>query len=123
MSNRSEFPDSYQNRRRNQQEEVNIIWEESDDVYKPIPKNLSDFMGQKDINLQPEESVYGVYINADALSNLKTHLKTNLKVEQGGILFGNAYEDSELGKQSKTLKNIEVLRVTERIGCNESADP
>jgi len=97
MSNRSEFPDSYQNRRRNQQEEVNIIWEESDDVYKPIPKNLSDFMGQKDINLQPEESVYGVYINADALSNLKTHLKTNLKVEQGGILFGNAYEDSELG--------------------------
>jgi proteasome lid subunit RPN8/RPN11 len=78
-------------------EEINIVWQESDDVYKPIPKNLSDFMEQKDINLQPEESVYGVYINADALSNLKAHLKSNLRVEQGGILFGNAYEDSELG--------------------------
>ncbi|MCA2940441.1 MAG: Mov34/MPN/PAD-1 family protein [Microcystis sp. M113S1] len=97
MSNRSEFPDSYQNRRRNQQEEVNIIWEESDDVYKPIPKNLRDFMAQKGINLQPKESVYRVYINADALSNLKTHLKTNLRVEQGGILFGNAYQDTGLG--------------------------
>ena len=78
-------------------EEINIVWQESDDVYKPIPKNLSDFMEQKDINLQPEESVYGVYINADALSNLKTHLTTNLRVEQGGILFGNAYQDTGLG--------------------------
>lgn len=78
-------------------EEINIVWQESDDVYKPIPKNLSDFMEQKDINLQPEESVYGVYINADALSNLKAHLKSNLRVEQGGILFGNAYQDTDLG--------------------------
>jgi proteasome lid subunit RPN8/RPN11 len=78
-------------------EEINIVWQESDDVYKPIPKNLSDFMGQKGINRQPEGSVHRVYINADALSNLKTHLKTNLRVEQGGILFGNAYEDTELG--------------------------
>lgn len=80
-------------------EEINIVWQESDDVYKPIPKNLSDFMEQKDINRQPEESesVYGVYINADALRNLKAHLKSNLRVEQGGILFGNAYEDTELG--------------------------
>lgn len=80
-------------------EEINIVWQESDDVYKPIPKNLRDFMAQKGIYLQPEESesVYGVYINADALSNLKAHLKSNLRVEQGGILFGNAYEDTELG--------------------------
>ncbi|NCR15895.1 MAG: hypothetical protein GPJ22_00470 [Microcystis aeruginosa LL13-03] len=78
-------------------EEINIVWQESDDVYKPISKNLSDFMEQKDINLQPEESVYGVYINADALSNLKAHLKSNLRVEQGGILFGNAYQDTDLG--------------------------
>jgi proteasome lid subunit RPN8/RPN11 len=78
-------------------EEINIVWQESDDVYKPIPKNLSDFMGQKGINRQPEGSVHRVYINADALSNLKAHLKSNLRVEQGGILFGNAYEDTELG--------------------------
>ena len=80
-------------------EEINIVWQESDDVYKPIPKNLRDFMGQKGINRQSEESesVYGVYINADALRNLKAHLKSNLRVEQGGILFGNAYEDTELG--------------------------
>lgn len=80
-------------------EEINIVWQESDDVYKPIPKNLRDFMAQKGIYLQPEESesVYGVYINADALRNLKAHLKSNLRVEQGGILFGNAYQDTDLG--------------------------
>jgi proteasome lid subunit RPN8/RPN11 len=97
MSNRSESPDYYQGKKRNQEEEVNIIWQESDDVYKPITKNLRDFMAQKGINLQPEERVSGVYINADALRNLKAHLKTNLSVEQGGILFGNAYQDPELG--------------------------
>jgi proteasome lid subunit RPN8/RPN11 len=67
-----------------------IIWEESDDVYKPIPKKLTDFKLERGIS---EIGPKRVYIKDDALKNLATHLESNLRIEQGGILFGNAYED------------------------------
>lgn len=67
-----------------------IIWEESDDVYKPIPQKMTDFKLERGIS---EIGPKRVYIKADALENLATHLESNLRIEQGGILFGNAYED------------------------------
>lgn len=71
-----------------------IIWEESDDVYKPIPKKMTYFKSERGI-LEAEPKL--VYIKADALKNLATHLESNLRIEQGGILFGNAYEDPMYG--------------------------
>lgn len=71
-----------------------IIWEESDDVYKPIPKKMTDFKLERGIS---EAGPKRVYIKADALENLATHLESNLRIEQGGILFGNAYEDPMQG--------------------------
>ena len=38
-----------------------------------------------------------VYIKQGALETLEDHLASNLRVEQGGILFGNAYEDPNYG--------------------------
>ncbi len=71
-----------------------IIWEESDDVYKPIPKKMTDFKLERGIS---EIGLKRVYIKADALENLVTHLESNLRIEQSGILFGNAYEDPMYG--------------------------
>ncbi|GAB4304751.1 MAG: hypothetical protein Fur0025_46610 [Oscillatoriaceae cyanobacterium] len=71
-----------------------ITWEESDDVYKPIPKKMKDFQLERGIE---GEYIKRVYIKADALDNLTAHLSSNLRVEQGGILFGNAYEDPAQG--------------------------
>ncbi|MEY3868370.1 MAG: hypothetical protein RLZZ338_2261 [Cyanobacteriota bacterium] len=70
-----------------------IVWVDSEDVYKPIPKTIRDFTAERGIN----ETVSPVYVKADALNSLKAHLASNLRVEQGGILFGNAYEDEFLG--------------------------
>ena len=70
-----------------------IIWEERDDVYKPISKTIRDFTAERGIN----ETVSPVYVKADALNSLKAHLASNLRVEQGGILFGNAYQDPVYG--------------------------
>ncbi|MFB2876467.1 Mov34/MPN/PAD-1 family protein [Floridanema aerugineum] len=70
-----------------------IVWVESQDVYKPILKSISDFTNERGISDQYTE----VYIREDALEDLKTHLKSNLRVEQGGILFGNAYSDPHYG--------------------------
>ncbi|MDS1345194.1 Mov34/MPN/PAD-1 family protein [Planktothrix agardhii] len=38
-----------------------------------------------------------VYIKQGALETLEDHLASNLRVEQGGILFGNAYQDPNYG--------------------------
>lgn len=72
-----------------------IVWVDSEDVYKPIPKPFSEFTNERGISFQEAQ----VYIKKDALQNLRTHLKSNLRVEQGGILFGNAYQDPS----SKTI--------------------
>lgn len=72
-----------------------IIWEDSEDVYKPIPKNIQNFQLERGIETATFESVY---IKADALEKLKTHLGYNLQIEQGGILFGNAYIDPQQDK-------------------------
>ena len=36
-------------------------------------------------------------VTTDVLANLKAYSRSNLQVEQGGILFGNAYEEPNLG--------------------------
>ncbi len=68
-----------------------IVWQDSEDIYKPIKKNLIEFIKNKNIQ------VYRVFIKDKALEIIEHHLQSNLKVEQGGILFGNAYEDEHLG--------------------------
>lgn len=83
------------NRRNSDSEHQNqIVWVDSEDVYKPIPKKLSEFTAERGIQEAP---VSPVYVKAEALDSLKAHLASNLRVEQGGILFGNAYEDPFLG--------------------------
>ena len=83
------------NRRNSDLEHHNqIVWVDSEDVYKPIPKKLSEFTAERGIQ---EAAVTPVYVKAEALDSLKAHLASNLRVEQGGILFGNAYEDPFLG--------------------------
>ena len=83
------------NRKNSDSEHQNqIVWVDSEDVYKPIPKKLSEFTAERGIQEAP---VTAVYVKAEALDSLKAHLASNLRVEQGGILFGNAYEDPFLG--------------------------
>lgn len=70
-----------------------IVWVDSEDVYKPIQKSFNEFTKERGIPFQKAR----VYIKEDALQNLITHLSSNLRVEQGGILFGNAYQDLSSG--------------------------
>lgn len=70
-----------------------IEWVESEDVFKPTEKPIQEFIQER--NITPEYPK--VYILEDALKNLIEHLKSNLRVEQGGILFGNAYTDPTFG--------------------------
>jgi Predicted metal-dependent protease of the PAD1/JAB1 superfamily len=70
-----------------------IEWVESEDVFKPTEKPIQEFIRER--NITPEYPK--VYILKDALKKLEEHLKSNLMVEQGGILFGNAYTDPTFG--------------------------
>ncbi|NEQ72774.1 MAG: hypothetical protein F6K23_06635 [Okeania sp. SIO2C9] len=80
----------------NQNSEQNkIVWVESEDVYKPIPKSIEDFKSERDISSRTQKEK--VYITKTAVKHLTGHLGSNTTVEQGGILFGNAYEDPQYG--------------------------
>jgi proteasome lid subunit RPN8/RPN11 len=88
----SNFPDSNNPQGRNISNSPppdQIVWVDSEDVYKPIPKSFSEFTEERGITFRQAQ----VYIKKSALQNLITHLESNLSVEQGGILFGNAYQD------------------------------
>ncbi len=71
----------------------NLVWVECDDIYKPIEEKIVVFTEKR--SLSPE--FHSVYISEVAHASLLNHLASNLKIEQGGILFGNAYSDPQLG--------------------------
>ncbi|CAD5913319.1 Mov34/MPN/PAD-1 family protein [Planktothrix agardhii] len=77
----------------NSQPQNQIVWVDSEDVYKPIPKTIKDFTSERGM----ENQFSKVYIKQGALETLEDHLASNLRVEQGGILFGNAYQDPTYG--------------------------
>lgn len=70
-----------------------INWVECEDVYKPIPKPIQEFITEREINLPLPQ----VYISEEAHDNLISHLEADVSVEHGGILFGQAYTDFEHG--------------------------
>lgn len=135
MNNPSQFPrkkNSFHNSSSHADSSKSIIWKESDDVYKPSDKNISSFLKERDIqeielDINPlkikaeslnylnqflsEQSlrkleISHVYIEAQALDNLRQHLESNLRVEQGGILFGNTYQDSHFGTYVEITASI-----------------
>lgn len=73
-------------------EQESIVWLERDDVYRPILKSFEEFLAERSIKSQHLED-HSVYIKAEAEGQLKSHLYSDLHSEQGGILFGNAYQD------------------------------
>ncbi len=70
-----------------------IEWLECEDVYKPIEKPIQEFLAEGKVYFRYAQ----VYILYPALRTLRSHLEANTTVEQGGILFGQAYHDSEHG--------------------------
>jgi len=71
-----------------------IIWTEREDVYRPILLPIGDFTRRRGI---PGSSYQKVFFSKEALRTLIRHLDTDPQIEQGGILFGNAYRDSRFG--------------------------
>lgn len=95
----SEFPNLPQDDNQTSHEmpvlpQINQInWVECEDVYKPTPKPIQEFITEREINpLLPQ-----VYISEEAYNNLISHLEADVSVEHGGILFGQAYTDSKHG--------------------------
>lgn len=70
-----------------------IEWIDCEDVYKPTEKPIEEFTAQRSIASEFSQ----VYILEEARSALIRHLESDLRVEQGGILFGNAYADANFG--------------------------
>lgn len=79
-----------------QEDSGDIIWtEDYEDIYKPTEKSIREFCDER--NISPKELFKPVYILQEARTRLIRHLETNLSIEQGGILFGNVYNDSHHG--------------------------
>lgn len=70
-----------------------INWVECEDVYKPTPKPIQEFITEREINPPLPQ----VYISEEAHDSLTSHLEADMSVEHGGILFGQAYTDSKHG--------------------------
>lgn len=75
-----------------------MTWQESKDVYKPMPVKSAEFLPtlamERPPVIQPQQSY--IFVRRPIYEQIQTHLKGNVKVEQGGLLFGEAFHDPEL---------------------------
>lgn len=79
-----------------------VIWQDCDDVYRPIEKPIANFLKESNLFTQ----ISPVYLEKKAYLSIINHLKSDLEREQGGILFGNAYRDPEKGIYVKVINAV-----------------
>ena len=80
-------------------QDSDIEWEDSDDAYQPAPVNALTFAGTLGL-ARPPAMLAGqcyIFVSRPILNKIVTHLKSNVKVEQGGLLLGQAFVDAALG--------------------------
>ncbi len=78
--------------------ETGMTWEEREDVYKPTQVEAHAFVQTLGMPHPPEiqpKQVY-IFVRKAIYDQIRTHLKREGKVEQGGLLFGQAYVDPAL---------------------------
>lgn len=73
-------------------------WEDSDDIYQPTAVIASQFVRTLGLPRLPAilpQQAY-IFIKHTTLEKMQAHLKTNITVEQGGLVLGQAFHDAAL---------------------------
>ena len=77
-------------------EEPEIEWAEQDDVYRPTPLSLTEVISSLGIempaNLEKQSPLLAM--RTDALNKLSDHVRTDTRIELGGLLVGRAFHDA-----------------------------
>jgi proteasome lid subunit RPN8/RPN11 len=75
-----------------------MTWQERDDVYKPTPIEAHAFVQTLGMPRPPEiqPRLTYIFIRKTVHDQIRTHLKRDVRVELGGLLFGRAYFDESL---------------------------
>ena len=76
-----------------------IEWQDSEDVYRPTPITALDFVRTLGLArppaILPQQSY--IFVKRGALEKIRAHLASNVQVEQGGLIVGQAFVDATLG--------------------------
>ena len=76
-----------------------IEWQDSDDVYRPTPIVASEFVRTLGLARPPAilpQQAY-IFVRRSVLEKIQAHLQSNVQVEQGGLILGQAFVDATLG--------------------------
>lgn len=96
---------------------IEITWDESEEgVYSPEEVESTSFFARLPESLRPQEepSLAALYIRRQAWQDVLSHLGSNLKVEQGGLLLGRALHD--------TAKNLSILLIEQTVVAPEGVE-
>jgi proteasome lid subunit RPN8/RPN11 len=74
-----------------------LIWQEQEDVYRPVPVDGLSFVRSLPLKQVPEIKEAGatIFIRRHTYAQILAHLKSNLEVELGGLLVGQALLDTQ----------------------------
>lgn len=76
-----------------------ILWQESQNIYQPIHRPLSDFLSAIDLvsgsGSLPASCPLLVFIEHDSMASMKRHAEQDILREQAGILCGQAYQSDK----------------------------
>ena len=75
-----------------------ILWSEHDDVYRPAPGDARRFTQSLKLNRVPDflPGQPLVFLRRRAYEKALAHLNSNLRIELGGLLVGQAFTDARL---------------------------
>jgi proteasome lid subunit RPN8/RPN11 len=76
---------------------ADMDWQEQEDVYRPETVNAADFVRALALERPPElvpNQIY-IFIRQSAYAALREHLRRDLSVELGGLLYGQANYDPQ----------------------------
>jgi len=79
-------------------DESEIEWEEQEEVYRPETVVAETFLPSLPLSFAPElrPNAYLLFIRRQAWNLVQEHLRSDISVEQGGLLVGRALYDTRL---------------------------
>lgn len=90
------------------EETTQIVWSESDEVYKPSNRTLANFLADFDVTpkVADETPTPIIFIDSDALAMMTEDSKRDVTREHGGVLLGEAFQDSAVGYYTAVHKVV-----------------
>lgn len=75
-------------------DEEDIVWNDQQDVFRPTSASSAQVQALLGVEYRVSNPPFSIYARQDVLHQIEKHLKSDMKIELGGLLAGRVFHDS-----------------------------